>query len=80
MYAKVELMDNGVLTRNKKLALVISVSHQVAIVSPVWVIFGTDKLNLSLTQSLMLGYMALATSAFFETTLNGFFLLGATSK
>ncbi len=65
-------MDNGVLTRNKKLALVISASHQVAIVSPVWVIFGTDKLNLSLTQSLMLGYMALATSAFFEIPMGAF--------
>lgn len=65
-------MDNKVLTKNKKLALVISASHQVAIISPVWVIFGTDHLNLSLTQSLMLGYMALATSAFFEIPMGAF--------
>lgn len=65
-------MDNKVLTKNKKLALIISASHQVAIISPVWVIFGTDHLHLSLTQSLMLGYMALATSAFFEIPMGAF--------
>lgn len=65
-------MDNKILTKNKKLALIISASHQVAIISPVWVIFGTDHLHLSLTQSLMLGYMALATSAFFEIPMGAF--------
>ena len=65
-------MDNKVLTRNKKLALFISATHQVAIISPVWVIFGSDHLHLSLTQSLILGYMALATSAFFEIPMGAF--------
>ena len=65
-------MDNKVLTRNKKLALFFSATHQVAIISPVWVIFGSDHLHLSLTQSLILGYMALATSAFFEIPMGAF--------
>lgn len=65
-------MDSKVLTRNKKLAQVISLFHMTALISPVWIIFGTDKLNLSLTQSIILAYMPLGVSAFFEIPMGAF--------
>lgn len=60
------------LTWNKNLALIIAATHSVGFLTPVWVIFGTDHLQLSLLLSLILGSTGWVTSSIFEVPLGAF--------
>jgi MFS family permease len=66
------LKNNAILNRNKKLSYVISVTHNVGFLTPVWVIFGTDKLGLSLLLSLILGSTGWVSSSIFEVPMGAF--------
>lgn len=63
---------SGVLTRNRRLAYVIAFTQSVGFLTPIWVIFGTDHLELSLTLSLILGSTNWVASAFFEVPMGAF--------
>lgn len=67
-----EVADQQVLNRNKNLSLIISVTHSVGFLTPIWVIFGTDHLGLSLTLSLILGSTGWVTSSIFEVPMGAF--------
>ncbi len=60
------------LTWNRNLALVIATTHSVGFLTPIWVIFGTDHLQLSLLLSLVLGSTGWVTSSIFEVPLGAF--------
>lgn len=60
------------LTRNKRLSYVIALTHNVGFLTPVWVIFGTDHLGLSLTLSLVLGSTGWVSSSLFEVPMGAF--------
>ncbi|HQZ15076.1 MAG TPA: MFS transporter, partial [Acidimicrobiia bacterium] len=47
-------------------AYIIAATHYVGFLTPIWVIFGTDKLGLSLVLSLVLGTTGWVTSSLFE--------------
>lgn len=64
--------NSKVVTRNKKLAYVIASTHNVGFLTPIWVIFGTDKLGLSLLLSLILGSTGWVTSSLFEVPMGAF--------
>ena len=67
-----KLTSRRILKRNKFLAYVIAITHQVGFLTPIWVIFGTDHLNLSLTLALILGSTSWVTSAIFEVPMGSF--------
>lgn len=67
-----EVEDQKILTRNKNLSLIISVTHSVGFLTPIWVIFGTDHLGLSLTLSLILGSTGWVSSSIFEVPMGAF--------
>jgi len=56
----------SVVKINRRLAYVISSTSAVGFLTPIWVIFGTDKLGLSLILSLVLGSTGWVTSSLFE--------------
>ncbi len=60
------IKKESVVKINKRLAYVIASTHAVGFLTPVWVIFGTDKLGLSLVLSLVLGSTGWVTSSLFE--------------
>ena len=66
------IKSQEVLIRNRRLALIISVTHSVGFLTPIWVIFGTDHLGLSLTLSLILGSTGWVTSSIFEVPMGAF--------
>lgn len=63
---------SSVLVRNKRLAYVIAFTNSVGFLTPIWVIFGTDHLGLSLTLSLILGSTNWVASALFEVPMGAF--------
>ena len=60
------LDKRSVVKINKRLSYVIAFTHYVGFLTPIWVIFGTDKLGLSLFLSLILGSTGWVTSSLFE--------------
>lgn len=61
-----------IISRNGKLALMIAATHSAGFLTPVWVIFGTDHLGLSLFASLVLGSASWVSSSIFEIPMGAF--------
>ncbi|MFN8015613.1 MAG: MFS transporter [Acidimicrobiia bacterium] len=61
-----------ILARNKNLSYIIALTHNVGFLTPIWVIFGIDRLGLSLTLSLVLGTTSWVSSSIFEVPLGAF--------
>ncbi len=60
------------LKRNQNLSYIIALTHFVGFLTPIWVIFGTDHLGLSLSAALILGSTSWVASAFFEIPMGAF--------
>ena len=66
------LATQRLVKRNNRLAIIIAATHSVGFLTPIWVIFGTDHLKLSLLASLILGSTGWVTSSLFELPMGAF--------